>query len=60
MNYSFYETDTYLATIKIMPCKVVKVLVIIIYFPSSYNYIFEKDILDPFSCVNTQRIIPKR
>jgi hypothetical protein len=43
-----------------MPCKTNKVLIIIICFPSSYNCILEKDILKPFSCINTQRIIPKR
>jgi hypothetical protein len=60
MNYSFYETKTYLVIIKIVLYKVVKVLVTIVCFPSSRNYIFEKGILDPFSCVNTQGTIPKR
>jgi hypothetical protein len=52
-TYKFDETSLYLATIKVMPCKVVKVVVAIVYFPFSYNCILKKGILNPPSRVNT-------
>ena len=54
------ETGTYLVTIEIVLCKVVKVLVIVVCFPADRYCILKKGIPDPLSRVNTQRTIPKR
>ena len=55
-----YETGTYLATIEIVPCKVIKDLVTVVCFPFGCDCIFKKGVPDPLSDVNTQRTIPKR
>jgi hypothetical protein len=59
-THNFDETGTYLATIEIVLCKVVKVLVTVVCFPAGLDCILKKGILDPLSRVNTQRTIPKR
>ena len=60
MNSYFDKTGTYLATIEIVLCKVVKILVTVVCFPASRDCISKKGIPDPLSRVNTQRTIPKR
>lgn len=50
----------YLATIEIVSCKVIKVLVIIVRFPFGRDCILKKGVPNPLSRVNTQRTIPKR
>jgi hypothetical protein len=52
-TYKFDETGPYLATIKVMPCKVVKVIVAIVYFTFSRDCILKKGVLDPPSYINT-------
>jgi hypothetical protein len=59
-THNFDETGTYLATIEIVPCKVIKVPVTVVRFPAGRDYILKKGILDPLSRLKTQRTIPKR
>jgi len=47
------KQSMYLATIEIVPYKVVKVLVTMLCFPYGRDYIFEKGVLDPLSYINS-------
>jgi len=53
------KQSPYLATIEIMSCKIVKVLVTVVRFPFGRDCILKKGVLDSLSYINTQRTIPK-
>lgn len=59
-SHNFDETSTYLATIKIVLYKFVKVLVYKVYILADRGCLLKKRIPDPLSRVNPQRIILKR
>jgi hypothetical protein len=47
------KQSPYLATIEIMSCKIVKVLVTVVRFPFGRDCILKKGVLDSLSYINT-------